>query len=63
MRLYAEDPSNNYFPCTGKLLAYRPAKVEGVRFDDGVRTGNDISVYYDPLIAKVHKLALMTELN
>lgn len=51
-RLYAEDPSNNYFPCIGTLLAFEPYEGEGLRFDTGVTSGSEISVHYDPMIAK-----------
>ena len=55
-RLYAEDPANNFFPCTGKILLWRqaPTSHQGYpRYDTGVETGSTISVYYDPLIAKI----------
>lgn len=38
-RLYAEDPENNFFPCTGRILTWDPAKVTGVRYDGGIRSG------------------------
>lgn len=52
-RVYAEDPNNNFFPCTGKILEFKPAVVEGVRYDTGVATGSEVSVFYDPMVAKV----------
>lgn len=53
-RIYAEDPSNQFLPATGKLHYLRmPEEDEHVRIDSGVTTGNDISIYYDPLIAKL----------
>lgn len=53
-RLYAEDPANNYFPCIGNLLAFEfeQGQGEGLRFDTGVTSGSEISVHYDPMIAK-----------
>lgn len=52
-RLYAEDPDNNFFPCTGRVLTWQPAAIAGVRYDGGIRSGSEISVYYDPLICKI----------
>ncbi|MCB0736342.1 MAG: acetyl-CoA carboxylase biotin carboxylase subunit [Bacteroidetes bacterium] len=53
LRLYAEDPANNFLPSTGKLKRYRPASGPGVRIDDGFEEGMSIPVYYDPMIAKI----------
>ena len=57
-RVYAEDPSRNFLPSIGRLVRYRPPREmvsEGitVRNDTGVAEGSEISVYYDPLIAKL----------
>ena len=57
-RVCAEDPHRNFLPSVGRLMRYRPpaaASAEGitVRNDTGVREGSEISVYYDPLIAKL----------
>jgi len=52
-RLYAEDPQNNFMPAPGRLIYFVPAQVEGVRYDSGVESGSEISMYYDPMIAKV----------
>ncbi|UUR06981.1 acetyl-CoA carboxylase biotin carboxylase subunit [Sphingomonas glaciei] len=57
-RVYAEDPYRGFLPSTGRLVRYRPAKVgiEGdtrTRVDDGVRQGGEISMFYDPMIAKL----------
>ena len=57
-RIYAEDPTRNFLPSTGRLVTYRPP-AEGhrdgitVRNDTGVFEGGDISIYYDPMIAKL----------
>ena len=58
-RIYAEDPHRGFLPSTGRLKAYKPPK-EGplpggasVRIDNGVYEGGEISVHYDPMIAKV----------
>lgn len=53
-RLYAEDPAKNFMPSTGKMLHLRfPTRDPLVRVDSGVREGDEISFYYDPMIAKV----------
>jgi propionyl-CoA carboxylase alpha chain len=57
-RIYAEDPYRNFLPSTGRLVTYRPPPdrvADGitVRNDTGVAEGDEISVYYDPLIAKL----------
>ncbi len=57
-RLYAEDPYRNFLPSIGRLTRYRPPEevaVEGaiVRNDTGVYEGGEISMYYDPMIAKL----------
>ena len=53
VRLYAEDPSHNYLPQTGPILSWQPASGAQGRIDDGVRTGGEVSPFYDPMIAKV----------
>jgi propionyl-CoA carboxylase alpha chain len=54
VRLYAEDPTNNFLPATGTLHVWRPpAGMDGLRVDSGVEEGTEIGVYYDPLLAKV----------
>ncbi|MGH6802364.1 MAG: acetyl-CoA carboxylase biotin carboxylase subunit, partial [Methyloceanibacter sp.] len=58
VRIYAEDPQRNFLPSTGRLVRYRPPKLgtEGgvtTRLDSGVEEGGEISLYYDPMIAKL----------
>jgi acetyl/propionyl-CoA carboxylase alpha subunit len=53
IRVYAEDPSNNFLPDIGKLVTYRRPTGPGVRVDDGFEEGMDIPIYYDPMIAKL----------
>jgi hypothetical protein len=55
VRLCAEDPSNNFLPETGRIGVLRgPHEVdEVIRLDTGVREGDEVSVYYDPMIAKL----------
>ena len=57
-RLYAEDPYRNFLPSIGRLVTYRPPAEEAtatyaVRNDTGVFEGGEISMYYDPMIAKL----------
>jgi len=54
VRLYAEDPSQDFLPQTGVLhrLAF-PAERPGLRVDAGVESGSEVSIHYDPMIAKV----------
>lgn len=65
VRVYAEDPQNDFLPATGKILRWRELATDHlanskrvwawskVIFDSGVRTGDTVSVYYDPMLAKV----------
>jgi len=66
-RVYAEDPYRGFLPSTGRLVRYRPPEkpwaddgeangrrgVDGVRIDDGVFEGGEVSMFYDPMIAKL----------
>ncbi|WP_221794937.1 acetyl-CoA carboxylase biotin carboxylase subunit [Aquisediminimonas sediminicola] len=61
-RVYAEDPYRGFLPSTGRLVRYNPPVagwtgdirgVDGVRVDDGVRDGGEVSMFYDPMIAKL----------
>ena len=52
-RIYAEDPAQGFLPQAGRLLRYREPRWPGVRVDSGVAEGDEVSVYYDPMIAKV----------
>jgi propionyl-CoA carboxylase alpha chain len=53
LRVYAEDPLNNFLPSIGTLHKYRKPVGEGVRVDDGYEEGMPIPIYYDPMIAKL----------
>jgi acetyl-CoA carboxylase biotin carboxylase subunit len=53
LRVYAEDPLNNFLPDIGTLQTYQTPKGYGVRVDDGFEQGMDIPIYYDPMIAKL----------
>lgn len=53
-RIYAEDPNNDFLPATGKLsFLVPPIENQHVRVDTGVRQGDEVSVFYDPMIAKL----------
>ena len=53
VRVYAEDPANNFLPDIGKLSTYKIPQGPGVRVDDGMEEGMEIPIYYDPMIAKL----------
>jgi acetyl-CoA carboxylase biotin carboxylase subunit len=53
LRVYAEDPLNNFLPSIGTLTRYIKPTGEGIRVDDGFKEGMAISIYYDPMIAKL----------
>jgi geranyl-CoA carboxylase alpha subunit len=53
VRLYAEDTSQDFLPCTGRIDVWAPAIGEGLRFDSGIEAGQEVSPFYDPMIAKV----------
>ncbi|TAE56579.1 MAG: ATP-grasp domain-containing protein, partial [Bacteroidetes bacterium] len=52
-RIYSEDPDNQFFPDSGKVLLWKPGPSPGIRYDSGVETGSEVSIHYDPMIAKV----------
>src|SRR3989339_38965 len=52
-RIYAEDPQNNFLPSTGNILNYYEPSGPGVRVDSGIRRDSAVTVYYDPLVAKL----------
>jgi propionyl-CoA carboxylase alpha chain len=51
-RLYAEDVTADHRPAPGRVRAYELAEGDGIRWDNGVRAGDEISPYYDPMLAK-----------
>ncbi len=53
VRVYAEDPANNFLPDIGTLQTYKRPQGNGIRVDDGFEQGMDIPFYYDPMIAKL----------
>lgn len=54
-RIYAEDPENNFLPGSGKIYVLKEPAVseDKVRIDTGVRQGDEISTFYDPMISKL----------
>jgi propionyl-CoA carboxylase alpha chain len=52
-RICAEDPAHGFLPSTGTILHLRPAQGPGVRDDRGVEAGGEVSMFYDPMIAKL----------
>lgn len=53
VRVYAEDPRNNFLPDIGTLEQYKRPQGPGIRVDDGFEEGMEIPIYYDPMIAKL----------
>ncbi len=53
VRVYAEDPANNFLPDIGTLQTYKRPQGNGIRVDDGFEQGMEIPFYYDPMIAKM----------
>ncbi|MBZ0283063.1 MAG: ATP-grasp domain-containing protein, partial [Anaerolineae bacterium] len=51
VRIYAEDPANDFLPATGKILRWR--EPDEVRVDSGIQDGDAVSIYYDPMVAKI----------
>ncbi len=52
-RIYAEDPYRDFVPSTGNLLRWRPPSGPGLRLDSGVAQDLEVSIYYDPMLAKL----------
>jgi len=52
-RIYAEDPAQGFIPQAGPILLYREPQGPGIRVDSGITTGTTVSVYYDPMLAKL----------
>ena len=52
-RIYAEDPYRDFIPSTGTLIRWQPPSGPGLRLDSGVAQGEEVSIYYDPMLAKL----------
>jgi propionyl-CoA carboxylase alpha chain len=53
LRVYAEDPMNDFLPNVGFLSTYKLPEGEGVRVDNGIEEGMDVPIYYDPMLSKL----------
>ncbi|HCJ34335.1 MAG TPA: 3-methylcrotonyl-CoA carboxylase, partial [Ktedonobacter sp.] len=53
VRLYAENPANDFLPVTGEILLWREPEGEGIRVENGIQSGDQVSIYYDPMLAKI----------
>ena len=53
VRLYAEDPENDFLPVTGTIQKFKVPEVSGLRIETAIKTGSEISIHYDPMIAKI----------
>lgn len=53
LRVYAEDPLNDFLPSVGFLKTYKPPHGKGIRVDDGYEEGMDIPIFYDPMLSKL----------
>ncbi len=53
LRVYAEDPMNDFLPSIGYLSVYELPKGKGIRVDNGIEQGMDVPIYYDPMLAKL----------
>ncbi len=53
VRLYAEDSSHDFMPQTGNVLRWEPALLDGIRIDHGLREGQAVTPFYDPMLAKI----------
>ncbi len=53
VRLYAEDPGQNFLPSTGAISYYHPPSGPGIRVDSGYETGDEVTQFYDPMLAKL----------
>jgi acetyl-CoA carboxylase biotin carboxylase subunit len=52
-RVYAENPANDFLPVTGPVLLWQPPTGAGIRVDSGIQTGDELSIHYDPMLAKL----------
>jgi acetyl/propionyl-CoA carboxylase alpha subunit len=52
-RLYAENPAHDFLPVTGEILLWREPDGEGIRVESGIQSGDQVSIFYDPMLAKI----------
>ncbi|MEZ5824392.1 MAG: acetyl/propionyl/methylcrotonyl-CoA carboxylase subunit alpha [Geminicoccaceae bacterium] len=60
-RVYAEEPAKGFLPSTGRLVTYREPEGDGIRVDTGIYEGSEVSMFYDPMIAKLCSYAATRE--
>lgn len=53
LRVYAENPYDNFSPSIGEITRYKLPKGDGIRVDDGIIEGSEVPIYYDPMLAKL----------
>jgi 3-methylcrotonyl-CoA carboxylase alpha subunit len=53
LRVYAEDPAHSYLPSTGTVLSFTPPSGPGIRVDTGITSGDEVTLHYDPMLAKL----------
>mgnify|MGYP002738660216 FL=1 len=53
LRVYAEDPMDDFLPSVGNLEVYQLPEGEGIRVDNGIEEGMDVPIYYDPMLSKL----------
>ncbi|MBL8020765.1 MAG: acetyl-CoA carboxylase biotin carboxylase subunit [Leptospirales bacterium] len=53
VRLYAEDPERNFMPATGMVHLFETPTIPGIRIDSGIESGDEVTIHYDPMIAKI----------
>ena len=53
VRLYAENPNNDFLPETGKIVCYEPYKNKSIRWDSGVQKGYEVGTNFDPMLSKI----------
>jgi len=52
-RIYAEDPANDFLPSIGTIVDWHPESIPGLRYESGVESGSEVTIHYDPMLAKV----------
>ena len=52
-RLYAEDPANDFLPSIGTVVCWQPSTAVGIRYESGIETGAEVTIHYDPMLAKI----------
>ena len=53
VRIYAENPENDFLPETGEIFIYQPSEIDGIRWESGINSGTKITTNFDPMLSKV----------